>query len=168
MHNIFISYSHKDEDWKDRLVTQLGVLAKQGKLELWDDRRIAAGDDWQPEIEQAIANCNMAILLISANFLTSDFILGEEVPKLLQRRQEQGVRVIPLIAKPCAWTTVPWLKAIQARPKDGKPLSGFSEHEADQHLAALASEIHAMLSRTPSTVSGRPRNTVTRSSLAPT
>ena len=73
---IFISYSHKDEAWKDRLVSHLGVLAKQGTLEVWDDRRIAAGDDWQTEIEQAIETCHIAVLLISADFLASDFILG--------------------------------------------------------------------------------------------
>ena len=51
---VFISYSHKDEEWKDRLVTQLSVLAKQGLLDVWDDRRIGAGDDWFKEIEEAL------------------------------------------------------------------------------------------------------------------
>jgi hypothetical protein len=78
MPKIFISYSHKDEEWKDRLLTHLNVLAKQNRLEVWDDRRIAAGDEWLPEIEQAINFCHVALLLISANFLTSNFILNEK------------------------------------------------------------------------------------------
>jgi hypothetical protein len=82
---VFISYSHKDEEWKDRLVTQLGVLEQEGILDLWDDRRIEAGEDWKPEIEQAINRASVAILMISANFLTSKFILSEEVPVLLTR-----------------------------------------------------------------------------------
>ena len=65
--SVFISYSHKDEEWKDRLVTHLGVLEKEGLLDLWDDRKIEVGDDWRPEIEKAIERADIAILLISAN-----------------------------------------------------------------------------------------------------
>ena len=72
---VFISYSHKDEQWKDRLVTQLGVLQQQGYLDVWDDRRIEAGTDWFKEIEDAIHVASVAILMISANFLHSNFIL---------------------------------------------------------------------------------------------
>ena len=82
---------------------------------------------------------------VSADFLTSRFILGQEVPPLLQRRQEQGIRVIPLILSPCAWTRVPWLSAIQARPKDGQPLSGMTRHNAEAALAGLAGEIADLL-----------------------
>ena len=80
MHKIFSSYSHKDEDWKDRLVTQLGVLQKQSALEIWDDRRIQGGKEWLPEIENALQSANLAILLISPTFLTSNFIMEKEVP----------------------------------------------------------------------------------------
>ena len=144
MPKIFVSYSHQDEPWKERIVKHLRVLAPEG-LEVWDDRQIAAGADWEPEITQAITGCDLALLLISADFLTSRFILGQEVPPLLQRRQEQGVRVIPVILSPCAWTRVPWLRSIQARPKDGKPLSGMSQHEADAALAHLAGEVADLL-----------------------
>ncbi|MGH7600157.1 MAG: TIR domain-containing protein, partial [bacterium] len=144
---VFISYSHKDEEWKDRLLPHLNVLAKQNRLEVWDDRRIAAGDDWLPEIEQAINSCHVALLLISANFLTSNFIIGEEVPRLLRRRQSDSVRVIPLIVKPCAWQKVEWLKNIQARPKDGKALSAGTEHQIDTDFTALVEEIEALLRR---------------------
>ena len=69
MSNIFISYSHQDEDWKNRVAKQIGVLARAG-LDSWDDRRIAAGDDWHPEIQQAIERCDVAVLLISAAPIT--------------------------------------------------------------------------------------------------
>jgi tetratricopeptide (TPR) repeat protein len=85
--------------------------------------------------------------MISANFLTSKFILGEEVPKLLARREKEGVRVIPLIVKPCAWTRVKWLSPIQGRPKDGRPLSSGNENQIDTDLAALANEIASILKR---------------------
>jgi PKD repeat protein len=138
---LFISYSHKDEAWKDRIVTQLGVLAQKPKLELWDDRKIAAGEDWFSEIGEAIQDCDLALLLVSADFLTSNFILKKEVPKLLQRRAKDGIHVIPVILRPCAWRHIPWLAGIQARPKDGKPLTSLSKNRAEEALAALAVEI---------------------------
>jgi hypothetical protein len=144
---VFISYSHVDEAWKDRLLTHLGVLQSQGLLELWDDRRIAAGEDWYAAIQAAMRRASVAVLLISADFLTSKFILGEEVPRLLARRDAEGVRVIPLIVRPCAWQTVPWLRRLQARPKDGKPLSAGNEHQIDADLAALAAELYELLQR---------------------
>ncbi len=148
---IFISYSHADEAWKDRVVNQLGVLEHEGLLSVWEDRQITGGDDWLPAIETAIQSCGVAVLLISAKFLTSKFILGAEVPALLQRREKEGVRVIPVILKPCAWTRVGWLKSIQARPKDGKPLSGMTKHNAEAALSALAEEVADLLARSPRT-----------------
>ena len=142
---VFISYSHKDEEWKDRVCSQLGVLVQQGLVETWDDRRIAAGDDWKPEIEKAMASAKAAVLLISANFLTSNFILNGEVPTLLEKRDKEGVRIIPVILKPCAWQTVPWLARLQCRPKDGRALSGGDENKIDQDLADLALEINRLL-----------------------
>lgn len=152
MARVFISYSHQDEDWKNRVVKQLGVLATEG-LEVWDDRKIAVGAAWSNEIASAIATCDVAVLLISADFLTSRFILGQEVPALLQRRQQQGIRVVPLILTPCTWTRIPWLAPIQARPKDGKPLSGMNKHDAEAALAALAGEIADFLLPSPSKMS---------------
>jgi len=146
---VFISYSHKDEQWKDRLVAQLGVLQAEGILEVWDDRRIEAGLDWQPEIERAIEGAAVAILLISANSLTSKFVLGEEVPRLLERRQKEGLRVIPLIVQQCAWTEVKWLSKIQARPRDGRALSGGTDYQIETDLAALAGEVAGIVRRTP-------------------
>ena len=145
---VFISYSHTDEEWKDRLVTHLGVLQQEGLLGLWDDRRIEAGEDWKPEIEQAMQAASVAVLLVSANFLTSQFILSDEVPRLLQRRSEQGVRIFPVIVKPCAWKQVSWLSRLQLRPKDGRPLSGGSDYQIDADLAAIAEEIAGILKRT--------------------
>ncbi len=147
MNKIFISYSHKDEAWKDRLVAQLGVLQQQGLLEVWEDRQITGGEDWLPAIENALNSVNLAILLISSDFLTSKFIIEKEVPLLLERRQKDGVRIFPVIVKPCAWDKVDWLRSIQARPKDGRPLSGGTEFQIDNNLAELTREIARLLSQ---------------------
>jgi hypothetical protein len=157
MPKVFISYSHRNEDWKKRLVKQLRVLAGCG-LEVWNDRDIAAGDDWLPAIEGVLGQCDCALLLISADFLTSAFILRQEVPALLERRRQQGVRVIPVIVEPCPWDRIPWLEPIQARPTDGKPLALMEKPQAEAALAALAGEVHDLLggTRPPTADTGQP------------
>jgi hypothetical protein len=74
---VFLSYSHQDEIWKDRVSTRLRVL---GELDIWDDRRIDLGATWRPEIQAALEGADVAVLLISADFLTSSFILEQEIP----------------------------------------------------------------------------------------
>jgi hypothetical protein len=143
--SIFISYSHADESWKNRVVKQLRVLEPEENFKVWDDRRIAAGEDWYPAIEQALTEASVSILLISEDFLTSQFILGEEVPRLLKRRREEGLRVIPLIVWPCAWQRVSWLKGIQSRPLDGRSLAKGSEYQIRQDLADLVAEVVDLL-----------------------
>ena len=142
---VFISYSHQDEHWKDRLKLQLAVLGMEGLLSVWDDRQITEGDDWYPEIKAALNSCDVAILLITANFLTSGFIRKEEIPALLKRRKEEGIRVIPVIVKPCPWQKVDWLSAMQGGVRDNKELSGMSEHDQDVTLSNLANQVHNLL-----------------------
>ena len=145
---VFISYSHKDEDWKDRLLTHLGVLRQEGLLNLWDDRRIGAGENWYQKIEEAIAKSRVAVLLVSADFLTSKFIRSKEIPDLLERRDKEGLRIFPVIIKPCAWKQVGWLKKMNLRPKDGRALSGGSDFEIDTDMTAIADEIAGIIRHT--------------------
>ncbi len=145
MSKIFISYSHQDETWKDRLHTQLAVLELEGYLSTWDDRKIKPGKDWLPEIKSALNQADVAIMLISADFLTSEFIRTEEVPTLLERREREGVWVIPLIVRPCRWQNIEWLKAILGGYRDNVALSGLSEHQQEEALSDLAGKIHDIL-----------------------
>jgi hypothetical protein len=145
MSKIFISYSHQDEQWKDKLVEHLKVLELEGYCTLWDDRKIKVGDDWFPEIEKALQEASIAVMLISVHFLTSNFIRQEEVPRILERRHQEGLRVIPIIIKPCPWKTVQWLKSIQLVPKDGKPLSTRKKHTINTIMANLAEDIAALI-----------------------
>lgn len=143
---VFISYSHKDEGWKDRLVTHLAVLREQGIVDLWDDRRIAAGEDWERKIQDAMDAASIAMLLVSAHSLTSKFILREEVSALLKRRSNDGLQIFPVIITPCDWEAVDWLCKMQLRPKDGHALSGGNEYQIDLDLAAIAKEVRTFLS----------------------
>jgi hypothetical protein len=123
MTDIFISYSHQDEKWKDALQKQLQVLQLHADFEVWDDRQIEMGDGWLKEIESAIAAAKVAILLVSPDFLISEFVCRQEIPKFLERRSEDGLRVIPLVVEPCPWQAVDWLAAMQGATKDNAPLS---------------------------------------------
>ncbi len=132
---IFISYSHKDQKVKERLVTHLNVP----QADVWDDTRIKPGDEWLSEIEQAMAGADVAILLISADFLTSRFVLSKEVPVLLERREREGLLVYPVLVEDCAWDQVEWLAKMQIRMWEGKPLPGGRERNTA--LAGIARDI---------------------------
>ena len=149
MSKIFISYSHKDEVWKDRLQEQLGALALEGYFSVWDDRQIKPGDDWFAEIERALNQADVAVMLISASFLTSTFIRTEEIPTLLLRREQEGMRLIPLIVRPCAWQKVTWLSAIQGAHKDNQPLSKLNKNKREEALAELTDKIASFLKDNP-------------------
>jgi hypothetical protein len=123
---IFISYSHKDEKYKDELVKMLRPLEDQRILEIWQDREIQPGEEWSKSIKNAMNTCDIALLLISVDFLASRFILEEEIPTLLRRRLRDGLRVVPIIIRPCLWQSVPVLAELQALPKDGKPIVSFA------------------------------------------
>ncbi len=129
---VFISYSHKDEEFKDELVTMLAGLQRRGVIDAWQDRRIEAGDEWYQEIQEAMNDCDLAILLVSANFIASNFIQDEELTRLLKRRMEEGLRVVPIIVKSCMWQSEPVLKDIQVLPRDGKPVISFSKDSGDR------------------------------------
>jgi small GTP-binding protein len=124
---IFISYSHKDETFKDALVTMLAGLQRRGVVDAWEDQRIEAGDEWNKSIQDAMNDCDLSLLLVSPDYLASRFIQEEEQPKLLQRRQEMQLRVIPIIVRPCKWQSEPVLKDLQALPKNGKAVIKFSK-----------------------------------------
>ena len=140
---IFISYSHKDEIFKDELVTMLAGLQRRGIVDAWQDRQIEAGDEWNKSIQDAMNDCDLALLLVSPDYIASHFIQGEEQPKLLQRRKEMQLRVIPIIVRPCLWQNEPVLKDLQALPKDGKAVTTFSnvQGERDQVWMDIATVI---------------------------
>ena len=129
---IFISYSHRDETFKDELVTMLAGLQRRGIVDTWQDCRIEAGDEWNTSIQDAMNECDVALLLVSADYLASRFIQAQEQPKLLKRRAEMQLSVIPIIVRPCTWQSEPVLKDLQALPRDGKAVITFSQANGDR------------------------------------
>ncbi|MCU0290362.1 MAG: toll/interleukin-1 receptor domain-containing protein, partial [Acidobacteria bacterium] len=145
MKKIFISYSHKDAAFKEQLKEQLEVLKLEKHCDYWVDDQIQTGTDWLPEIKTAIEQADIAVLMVSAGFLTSTFIRGTEIPAILQRRKEEGLTVLPLFVKPCPWKQVAWLKGIQGFPLDGKFLMELKEPEQLRVLTQFTERIHAAI-----------------------
>jgi hypothetical protein len=139
--SVFVSYSHKDEKWKKLLLPQLETLAQIGLLDVWEDRRIDAGDTWYPEIQAAMEKAGAAICLISANYLSSPFIHKEEVPFILKRREEKGLLLLPVLISACPWERMDWLKPIQMLPRDGKPVEELSAAKRNRVFAAVAEQV---------------------------
>jgi hypothetical protein len=142
---VFISYSHEDKRWRERLERQLTTLMAEGLLDVWSDQAIRAGESVYERIAEAITRARIAILLVSADFLTSEFIRNEEVPRLLERRSEQGMQIVPVICRPCPWRQVHWLSSMLVRPQDGRPLSVRTLPQSEAELAAIAEEVYRIV-----------------------
>lgn len=138
---VFISYAHRDSRWKDELVRHLNVLEKLHNLQVWVDARISPGTEFVEEIRKAVESSCVAVLLVSADFLGSEFILQEEIRWLLERRQEEGLRVLPILIRDCLWEEVPWLAPLQVWPRDGRPLSARRGNGIDAELKKISQEI---------------------------
>lgn len=147
---VFVSHSEKNEAEKDVLMTHLGVLANAALIDLWSDDRIQAGMDWETELLEALSHAEVAVLLITANFLTSSFIVEKGIPTLLRRRQDEGLILVPIIAKACAWQQIEWLARMAVRPRHRLPVWRDGGIHVDEELAAIADEVAGILVRIPS------------------
>lgn len=143
---VFISYNHDDGAWKDRIKNALQTNFRRmphaaGDLRILDDTLLRSGTDWLAELNQMREAAQVALLVVTENFLRSRTIQGGELPHLLSLRSSNGLRLIPVIAEPCDWQTVQAIREIQVFPSGAIPLSKKSEAEIQQDLELLASEI---------------------------
>ena len=154
---VFIAYNPADEAEKEDLVTHLGVLQRQGLIETWTDDQIKPGADKAMEMEEAINQAKVTVLLITPNFLSSDFVSGEEMKRILERRQTQAMILYPIIARPCAWKRVPWLARLRVRPRHEKPVWREGGRYVDEELAAIAEEIAEIMEKAAQQVNAEPQ-----------
>jgi TIR domain len=144
---VFISYSHADRRWLDRLLQQLRPLVRGGDIQVFSDKDIRVGDDWRNGIQVALDSTRVAILLISPAFLASDFIVDQELPPLLARAESKGATIIPVILASSLFEMMPALSRFQAANPPSRPLSAMRVSEVDKVLADLAREIHRIVNQ---------------------
>jgi hypothetical protein len=121
---IFFSYSHRDEELRDELEKHLSMLKRQGFIETWHDRRIVAGAELDHEISQNLETADVILLLVSVDFLDSNYCYDIEMTRAMERHEAGEARVIPVILRPCDWHDAPFGKLL-ATPPDGKPVTKF-------------------------------------------
>ncbi len=143
---VFVSYSHKDAKWLELFQTHMKALANKGVLvDLWDDTKIKAGMKWRDEIEMALKEARVAVLLVSTDFLASDFVNKHELPRLLKAAEDEGATIIPLILKPCLFEQYKELSQFQAINEPSKPLVKLSGVNRDSLLVGLVSRIAELM-----------------------
>lgn len=128
MTSAFVSYSHKDEDLRDQLEIHLAALKREGAIDLWHDRRILAGEEFDHQIDQNLERADVILLLVSPDFLASPYCNDVEVNRAMQRHAEGSTRVIPVILRPCDWKRMPFGK-LTVTPRDGKPITRWTDRD---------------------------------------
>lgn len=143
---VFISYSHKDSVYKDLLVKHLKVLQEENILSVWDDSLIFGGEKFEKKIIKALDSSRVAILLLSADFLTSRFIRDKELSKIFEvKKEDKNFIIYPIILRPCSFKHVNWLCELNIRPKDASPLSTMQDHEKELAITSIVEEITSIL-----------------------
>lgn len=139
---VFISYSHKDGEWLEKLQTMLKPLIRQKTISVWDDTKILPGSKWRDEITQALAAAKVAVLLVSPNFLASDFIAEHELTPLLAATAQDGVRVIWVPVSASMYTETE-IATYQAAHDPARPLDSLSPPQQNQALVEICKAIKA-------------------------
>jgi hypothetical protein len=138
----FISYSHKDKKQFGEFKTMLAPAIRNGIVEIWDDTRIMPGARWREDIEAALRSARIAVLLVSANFLDSEFIANNELPPLLSAAQKEGVTIFWIYLSSCLYEQTE-IAAYQAAHDIARPLDSLKRSER----LAVISETCAKLLR---------------------
>jgi hypothetical protein len=148
---IFISYSQLDEperpadgevQWLSFVRRSLQPAVKYGVFDLFVDRGMIGGEDWEPEIEQKLRDCDIFILLVSDNSLVSDYVVDKEIPIIRERQaRKEDVHFYPLLLTPTSEAGLRTVKDKNLRPPSGKPFSSFSNNDRRQHMTNAANEI---------------------------
>lgn len=129
MLKVFISYSHADELFKDALVEHLAPLIRSNSIEIWHDRQIPPGKEWNDEISDKLEAAEIIFFLVSSAFINSDYCYGVEVNRALELHNENLAKVMPIIIRPCDWHSLPF-GTIQCMPKDADPISTWSNSDS--------------------------------------
>jgi tetratricopeptide (TPR) repeat protein len=151
---VFYSYAHKDETFRNKLETHLSLLRRQGLITEWHDRHILPGADWSQAIDDHLEHASVILLLISADFLASDYSFGIEMQRALERHQANEARVIPILLRPVDWDNAPFAH-LQALPTGAKPITTWRNRDAA--FTDVAAGIRRVIEELPSLAASAPR-----------
>ena len=160
--SVFICYAHADnhppKSWLDRLMVHLAPLVRQEDMAVWSDQRLKIGDEWDPEIQRQLGAAKVAVLLISPAFLASKYIDNSELPVLLKRASQDGLKILPVLLSPSLLHKIrfKWpdprngpekfaLDSLQAAGSPSETLSEMTEPQQDRIFVALAERILEIL-----------------------
>lgn len=157
MATVFFSYSHSDEPLRDQLEKHLSALKHQGLIETWHDRRIVVGQVIDDQIDGRLESADIILLLISADFLSSEYCYKREMQRAIERHNKGDAIVIPVILRPCDWLDTPFGKLL-ATPKDGLAVTKWPNLD-DAYLDIVGAIKKALRSRdsAPSVEARSPR-----------
>jgi cellulose biosynthesis protein BcsQ len=152
---VFVSYSSKDEAFRDQLEMHLKPLERQGIIEIWDYLQEASGESWSYEVDRNLEDADVILLLVSSDYLASPNCYDVEMRRALQRHESGEVVIVPVILRPVNWNGSP-MANLQVLPRDGKPMTAWPN--VDEPLAQVAQKVQELanaiirskgLSRTP-------------------
>jgi hypothetical protein len=126
---LFYSYAHADETLRAQLNIHLSLLRQQGYISEWHDREILPGSVWVEEIDSHLKSARIILLLVSADFIASNYCYGVEMQAALKKHETGEARVIPIILRACDWETAPFGQ-LEALPKNAKPVKRWSDPDA--------------------------------------
>jgi hypothetical protein len=142
--SLFFSYSHADENLRDQLEKHLSALKHSGVIETWHDRRMLAGGALSAEIDAHLESADVILLLVSSDFLDSEYCYDREMTRAMERHESGAAVVIPIILRPCDWHSTPFGKLL-ALPKDGRPITQWPS--ADEAFLDVVRGITSALAR---------------------
>jgi hypothetical protein len=126
---VFVSYSHKDKEFASQLSTSCAQLRRDGWIHLWSDAEILPGSNWREDIHAALEQADLVVLLISPDFIQSDFCYGIEMRRALERHATGCARVIPIVIRATDTAGAPFAQ-LQMLPTDRKPITSWSDRDS--------------------------------------
>lgn len=139
---IFYCYAHEDRNLRDQLDKHMEVLRRSGKIVTWHDREILAGAEWRYEIDIHLKTSEIVLLLISPDFIQSDYCYSIELQQALHMHRNNIAHIIPIIVRPVDWQETP-LNELQVLPPDGRPIAAWRNR--DEALQIVVQEIHKVV-----------------------